>query len=323
MKKLYSMTITLLMSGAIFTASAQQQPNNGDFETWGGGYPTGWNDMDSGDFTGCGLCPFGASQRIFQDNSVVHGGLASVRIESTDAFGNVVNGTMTSGRVVAPSTTPSDGYAQTRRAESGFNHPFTDMPDSLVFYAQYNITDNSDSASVSVFLHDDNDYREPGGNNSQLIASATETFQTGGTSSWVRVSVPFDYSGGSANGITYALMTFTSSYTPGQGSTTAKLWVDDLEFIYNPTNPTGVEELADVVSVYPNPTNDGRISMSLGHENLTGSATVLNMMGQTVSMINFSNENKLNLQIDGPAGMYFVNLQTEDGRTTTVRVLKN
>jgi hypothetical protein len=117
-------------------------------------------------------------------------------------------------------------------------------------------------------------------------------------------------------------MTFTSSYQPGAGSSSAKLWVDDFEFIYNP-DLTGVEELADVVGVYPNPTNDGRITINLGYDNLTGSATVLNMMGQTVGLFNFSNENKINVEINQPTGMYFINLQTENGRSTTVRVVKS
>lgn len=324
MKKIYTSILTVLVAGGLLSAAAQQQPSNGDFESWdGNGDPSGWNDMRTGDFTGCGLCSLGSSQRIFQDNSVVYSGSASVRIESTSAFNNVINGTMTTGRVVAPSTTPSQGYAQTRRNETGFNHPFTDMPDSLVFFAQYNVTNSSDSASVAVILHDDNDHRTPGGNNSQVIAIAEKRFQTAGTGTWKRISVPFSYTGGSGNGVAYALMTFTSSYTPGQGSSTAKLWVDDFEFIYNPTDPTSVEELADVVAVYPNPTNDGRVTISIGNDLTNGTVTVVNVMGQTVAQLAFVNENMLTIQIDQPAGMYFVLVATENGQTSTTRVLKN
>ncbi len=323
MKKIYSTVLAVFVFGAISTATAQQQPNNGDFETWSGGYPTGWNDMNTGDFSGCGLCPLGASQRIFQETGTVHSGSSSVRIESTSAFGSLVNGTMTTGRVVAPSTTPSQGYAQTRRSESGYNHPFTDMPDSLVFYAQYDVTNSDDSAAISVFLHDDNDYREPGGINSQLIARAQRVFQTGGTGTWARISVPFIYDGGSSNGTAYALITFTSSYAPGQGSSSAKLWVDDFEFIYNQSNPTSIEELADLVNVYPNPTNDGRVSISLGNDMNSGMVTVLNVMGQTVGQFSFVNDNRIDIELDQPAGMYFLNVRTEEGQTTTVRVVKN
>jgi hypothetical protein len=231
MKKIYISILSLTISMGAF---AQQQPNNSDFENWDGNEdPTGWNDMRTGDL--CGLCEFGSSQRIFEDNSVVYSGNASVRIESTDAFGNVVNGTMTTGKVHAPSTTPSEGFAQTHTAEADFNRPMTDMPDTLVFYAQYNQTGTTDSAAVSVILHDNNNYRDPNGDNNQVIGEARKRFQTGGIGSWMKISVPFEYSGGSTNSIAYALMTFTSSYQPGQGSASSKLWVDNFNFIYNIT----------------------------------------------------------------------------------------
>lgn len=322
MKKIYSTVLAVLAIGAATTISAQQQPNNGGFENWdGNGEPTNWNNMTTGDL--CFLCGFGSSQRVFEDNTEFFEGSASARIESTEAAGNTINGTMTTGQIVAPDTEPTNGYAFTKRSDAAFNHPFTDMPDSLVFYAKYNITDASDSASISVVLHDDNDYREPGGNAGQVIAQAKRNFQTGGTSAWQRISVPFVYTGGSSNGIAYALMTFTASYTPGSGSSSATLWVDDFEFIYNPSNPTSVEELADVVKVYPNPTNDGRVSVSLGNEMNSGMVTVLNVMGQTVGQFNFANDNRINVELDQPAGMYFLYIRTEDDQTTTVRVVKN
>lgn len=322
MKKIYSTFCAMLAAGAMLTATAQQQPNNGDFESWdGNSEPTNWNNMTTGNL--CFLCGFGSSQRVFEDNTEYHNGAASARIESTNAAGTLVNGTMTTGQINAPSTTPSEGYSLTKRSDANFNHPFTDMPDSLVFWAKYNVIDATDSASIAVILHDDNDHRDPGGDASQVVATARKRFQTGGIAEWVRISVPFDYSGASQNGIAYALMTFTSSYQPGLGNSTAKLWVDDFEFIYNPIDPTSVEELASSVSVYPNPTNDGRVTISLGSEFRNGTATIVNLMGQIVGMFNFSNTNNVQVAIDQPAGMYFVNINTLDGQTTTVRVIKN
>ncbi|MCF8463772.1 MAG: PCMD domain-containing protein [Flavobacteriales bacterium] len=323
MKKIYTTILTILTAGAMLSASAQQQPNNGGFENWdANNEPTNWNNMTTGNL--CFLCGFGSSQRVFQDATEFHGGTKSARIESTNAAGTLVNGTMTTGQINAPSTTPSEGFSQTKRSDANFNHPFTEMPDSLVFYAKYTVTDATDSASVSVILHDDNDHRDPGGVATQVIATAKKRFQTGGTAEWVRISVPFDYySGTSQNGIAYALMTFTSSYTPGAGNQTAKLWVDDFEFIYNPVNPTSVQELANEVAVYPNPTNDGRVAVVLGNEMRSGMATVLNMMGQTVGNFNFVNSMNVNVEINQPAGMYFINVRTQDGQQTTVRVIKN
>lgn len=323
MKKLYTSILSVLAVGGLMTATAQQQPNNGGFENWDSEpEPVSWNNMTTGDL--CFLCGFGASQRVFEDNTEFHGGAASARIESTDAAGTLVNGTMTTGEINAPSTTPSEGYAITLRNDANFNHPFTDEPDSLVFWAKYNITDASDSASVSVILHDDFDMRDPGGDASHVIADARLRFQTAGTTNWVRISVPFDYSAGtSTSPVAYALMTFTSSYTPGAGNNTAKLWVDDFEFIYNSPVTSVEEQLADVVKVYPNPTNDGRVSVSLGSDLKNGMVTVLNVMGQTVGQFSFVNDNKVDVELNQPAGIYFLNIRTEEGQNTTVRLVKN
>lgn len=315
------------MAAATFTASAQTQPNNAGFENWdSNGEPTNWNNMTTGNL--CTLCGLGSTIRVFQDNADYHGGAASARVESTTynpPLGAAVhiNGAITTGKLNAPSTTPSDGYNATVTGDADFSHAFTDMPDSVVVWVKYNVTDASDSARMTFVLHDDYDVRDPQDANSvpHVVATARTNFQTGGA--WVRMSLPFDYSGASTNGVSYFLATFTSSYTPGAGNGSAKLWVDDLEFIYN-GNVTSVEEqLADVVSVYPNPTNDGRLTVSLGSEMGNGLVTVFNTVGQTVGMQNFMNTNLVNVQIDQPAGMYFVRIATEDGQTTTVRVIKN
>jgi hypothetical protein len=329
MKKIYLTFLSILTAGALLNATAQQQPNNSGFENWesignNNFEPTNWSGMMTGSL--CGLCGFGSSQRIFQDNTIYRSGSASARIESTSAIGGVtVNGAMTTGEVNAPSTTPSQGYNETLTGNANFNHPFTEMPDSVVFYAQYNVTTSADSARISFVLHDNyNGFRDPADANSasHVVGTARKNFQTGGTGTWKRISIPFDYSGPSTSGIAYLLATFTSSYIPGSGSTSAKLWIDDLEFIYNQTNPTSVEELADAVAVYPNPTNDGRVNISLGSEFKNGSATVFNTVGQTVGVFNFSNSNLVQFTIEQPSGMYFVNIQTEDGQFATVRVVK-
>lgn len=306
------------------TVSAQQQPNNPGFENWDNvgndtEEPVSFNSMMTGDL--CTFCQAGASQRVFRDGSDYHGGSYSVRIESTSAVGITVNGTLTTGRVIAPSTTASEGYTQTLRNNADFNHAFTDEPDSLVFWAKYNLTDNSDSASVAAILHDDFDMRDPGGDNAHVIATARKVFQTAGV--WERISVPFQNTGTSSSPVAYLLMTFTSSFTPGQGNSNATLWVDDAEFIYNSPVTAVDEQLAEVVKVYPNPTNDGRVSISLGNEMKNGMVTVLNVMGQTVGQFSFVNDNRIDVEVDQPTGIYFLNIRTEEGQSTTVRVVRN
>ncbi len=183
----------------------------------------------SGDL--CMLCSVGASQRVFKDSNEKVSGENSLRIESKTVFGGLIfNGTITTGRVVAPGTAPSDGYSQTRQHESGFNLPFTYRPDSLVFWAKYNITDSSDSALVSFLLHGAIDFQDPVKEEKKLVASCKYTFQTNGN--WQRISLPFTYFSNATNP-EYLLATFGSSFLAGKGNGNAKLWIDGLEMIYN------------------------------------------------------------------------------------------
>ena len=319
------MLLSAFVMATAINANAQQQPNNGDFELWDNvgtdtEEPTSWNNMMTGDL--CTFCAFGASQRVFRDDSDVHGGTYSARIETTTAVGNIVNGAMTTGKIVVPSTTPSEGYSQTVASDPDFNHEFMEMPDSLVFWAKYSVTDNSDSARINLVLHDDYDLRDPqdGASASHVVGTAGMNFQTAGE--WMRVSIPFDYSGPSVNSVAYALATFTSSYVAGSGNATAKLWVDDMEFIYNPTVTSVEETLASTLSVYPNPTLDGNINMDLGGYFTDIQVAVSNMMGQTVSMLDVRDGNSFSIQLDLPEGMYFLTVRTATGETATVRVVK-
>lgn len=239
--KIKSILLTLLGIGAFFvSAIAQQQPNNGGFENWdnvgsSSEEPTNWSGMMTGNL--CGFCGLAASQRIFRDGSEVHGGTYSARIQSTSYAGNIVNGAMTTGQINAPSTTPADGYNKTIQSNASFNHPFTSYPDSVVFWAKYNITNNSDSARVSITLHASGyDVRDPSdaGSAPYVVARAVKNFQTNGTGTWKRISVPFNYASYPATTTAYMLATYTASKTAGSGSSSATLWVDDMQMIYNP-----------------------------------------------------------------------------------------
>lgn len=312
MKKVYTI-LSLLFSSVIVVA---QQPVNAGFEVWQNTgtdteEPSNWSGMMTGDL--CGFCAFGASQRVFREGTEVYNGSYSARIESTSAIGGiVVNGTMTTGRVTAPSTTPSQGYNQTLTGNADFNHPFTYEPDSLVFWAKYNITDASDSARVSFVLHDDYDLRDPqdGASASHVIGSARANFQTG--NSWERISLPFIYDGPSLDPVAYLLATFTSSYQPGAGNSNAVLYLDDLAFVYNTV--TSVHEFAAEVSVFPNPSMDGRFSMNLQGFNGNVDVLVMDVFGRVVQQESTLSADRLELEVTAGQGMYI--LMVSDADTT-------
>lgn len=160
------MTRYLILLSCIYSsvAFAQQQISNSSFENWENRgakmEPVGWNSLTSADM--CTFCSFGVSQRVFKDKVEFRSGTCGIRIESTSAIGGIiVNGTVTTGRVTAPSILPSKGYNRMVLGKEEFRLTFTDQPDSLVFWAKYSITDGSDSALVSFLLHDEFEMTDP------------------------------------------------------------------------------------------------------------------------------------------------------------------
>lgn len=315
---------TYFLMGAIMTSTFAfaQQPNNPSFETWentgtDNEEPTNWSAMMTGDL--CTFCVFGASQRVSQEDIEVYDGTFSARIKSTAIGAIIVNGTMTTGRVTAPTTAPSDGYNQTLTGNSNFNHPFTHEPDSLVFWAKYNLTVSSDSARVSFVLHDDYDLREPqdAASEAHVIASARTNFQTG--NAWERISIPFEYTWASSNPVSYLLATFTSSYVPGEGNGNATLYVDGVEFIYNTV--TSIADVVANVSVFPNPSLDGRFTVDLGSINGDVELVVYDLYGRIVQTQYEAGGNQVNMEIKANSGMYLLSVNTGSTREI-IRVVK-
>jgi hypothetical protein len=223
--------------------NAQTPIPNGGMETWTNiasstEEPTEWNSLMTGNL--CGLCSLGAQQCCFRESGVanVHTGTYSAKIVTNVIFGNPANGVMTLGQVVAPSTTPSAGYNTTLQANINFSETVTSQPDSIVFWAKYVPLDATDSARISVIIHDAYDLRDPqnAGSLPHVRSKAIKNFRTGGI--YVRISVPFTLVNGGVSP-QYILATFTSSKTPGVGTANTTLYIDDVSLIYNPSLTIG------------------------------------------------------------------------------------
>ena len=91
-------------------------------------------------------------------------------------------------------------------------------------------------------------------------------------------------------------------------------------FIFN--TPLSIDNIINEknVNVYPNPTT-GKITLNL-EEKINIKATLMNSLGQTVFTNNYTSTNTIQLEIDGPKGIYFLQLESENGAIITKKILK-
>jgi hypothetical protein len=250
MNKIFTTLLSLSISLYSF---AQTQIANGGFENWENAgtsseEPTSWNSNK----TGTGLASSGP-QTCYRESSGPHSGTYCVRVETKYYILAVVNGNVTTGVVEAPSTNKSQGYLGATGANK---QAFTGRPDSLVGWYKYTQATggtgaSAEQAKVLAYLHS-GDFYDPetpvSGNHTDLsankIASALFVSPASNQSTWKRFSIPFTYV--NSNTPAYVMVNITSSnnqltVAPGATGTGSKLWVDDLEMIYNPI-PTSVKE---------------------------------------------------------------------------------
>ncbi len=313
--------ITLIASTSVFSYG-QTQVGNSDFENWeavaGDEEPVNWNSFltaqGSSFLTGLAASQVESSVDVRPGSA----GTKSCRIWSRSVLGIVANGNVTLGIVNMGSTTASspDNYNTSLIADPNFSEALTDQPDSIVFWVKFNPGNGNDNARMKATMHGAYDYRDPedAGSSAEVTATAVSNFpSTNG--SWVRMAVPFDYSGAQSSNA-YILVTFTTNETPGVGTGSDELFIDDMELIYNPTTNGVIEtESNDFIVSLNNESNTINIQSDLSIE---GEYVVYSTTGQSVqsgtlkSIINFNQK----------SGVYFVKIVAND-KTYSYKVLKN
>lgn len=234
MKRILLITLTSVLAGNV---SAQAQIGNSDMESWeavsSAFEPVNWNSFLSaqGSLTG-----FAANQ-IEQSSDVRPGssGTKSARIWTRDAgFSVKANGNVTLGRINMGSITPSslDNHNISLTSDPLFSEALTDSPDSIVFWVKYNAGNSGSQARMKATLHDTYNYRDPqdAASDAHVVAIAQMNYSP--TNGWVRMSLPFDYTG-PATTHTFILVTFASNATPGGGDVDDEVYIDDIQLIYN------------------------------------------------------------------------------------------
>lgn len=303
--------LAILVACPFSVAFAQMQIGNSDFEQWetvsSGQEPVNWNSFLSAG----GSLSWAASDQLMSSTDVRPGstGAKSAKLFSNEVMGIIANGNLTLGKINMGSATPtsSNNYNSSVTANTAFSEIMTDSPDSLVFWAKFTpaASANNDSARVSAILHDAYDLRDPidAGSTSHVVATAIRNYpSTAGN--WVRISVPFTYTG-PASTPAFILITFTTNKTPGGGSDNDQVWIDDLELVYNVTGLTKPENAFAQIAIH----NNALIINT--PEDATGKAVVYNAAGQIVHAGTLTDE-----FIFHESGLYIVHLTTSYGILT-------
>ena len=230
--------------------SAQYGPqfDNRGFEQWTNrvSEPTHWHSGG----TATGSFSSWVDSQIEQSAQTRPGssGTKSVRLYPESVWGVTANGNLTNGRMNAGSmsATGSGNYNYTQRSQTAFNTPITQLPDSLTLWVCFRCQSTTDKAQVKAVVHGDADYKiiangteEPMDKHvATALNSFTRTSTANGAYTWRRLSIPFQNTGPCTD-VRYILMTATTNETPGSGSTSDDLFVDDILLVYNPSLTMG------------------------------------------------------------------------------------
>ncbi len=226
------------------TAQYGPQFDNRGFEQWTNrvSEPTHWHSGGTATGTFAGW----VSSQIEQSSQTRPGssGTKSVRLYPESVLGITANGNLTNGRMNAGSmsATGSGNYNYTQRSQTAFNTPITQLPDSLTLWVCFRSQSTSAKAQVKAVVHGNADYKiiadgteEPMDMHvATALSSFTRTSAANGAYTWRRLSIPFN-NNGPCTDVRYILMTATTNETPGSGSTSDDLFLDNLLLVYTPT----------------------------------------------------------------------------------------
>ena len=230
----------------LFAQYGDQLINRG-FEEWSGSEPVHWHSNGTASGNYANMLPTNQMVQSSQTRPGSSGSKSVQLIPKTAVFvtanGNITNGKMNAGSM---SASGSGNYNQTKRGESDFNMPLSMLPDSLTIWVCFRTNSTNTKGQIKAVVHGNADYKivadgteDP---TNMHVATATTTFYrtstSGGAYTWRRLSIPFNNSGPCTD-VRYVLMTATTNETPGSGSTSDDLFLDDALLVYNPTLAMG------------------------------------------------------------------------------------
>ena len=250
-KRFFILLIISMLTSSLFAQYGDQFANRG-FEEWttreelSESEPVHWHSGGTATGTWSSMVP----NSIEQSGHARPGssGSKSVKLFPESVWGVTANGNLTNGRMNAGSMSASGSgnYNYTQRSQNAFNTPITMLPDSMAVWVCFRSTSTSVEANVKAVVHGNADYKviadgtEDPANMHVATANMmfTRTAPNGGSYNWRRLSIPF-VNNGPCTDVRYILFIATTNKTPGQGSTSDDLFIDDILLIYNPTLSMG------------------------------------------------------------------------------------
>jgi hypothetical protein len=228
-----------LLSVILLTTTLHaQQIGNAGFENWDNlganqEEPTNWSSFK----TATGSFATFASKQVERSTNVRLGATGSycARIWSKSTLGIVANGVVTTGRMNMGSSNLSspDNYNYSVLTDAAFSESLTLAPDSIVFWARYTAA-AAQQAGMHAIIHDQFAVQDPLNTASEPFVVADASFQFSPTNNtWMRFSVPFNYTVNTGLAPKFILLTFTTNHIPGGGSANDEVLIDDVELIYN------------------------------------------------------------------------------------------
>lgn len=234
---------------------------NSDFELWAAssGEPDHWHGFKSAS----GWLASSAKGTLGKDTDVRPGttGTYSAVVTSASTFGIINNGTMTNGQLNAGSmsATSTDNHSHmdvNSTATDNNGAPFYTAlyaaPDAIKTWIKYTQGGNNNNsnyhANLSAIAFDGSYYQDPENKTyTNVAAKAVDTLIVKGD--WRQLTIPFDYNTYASNNasVEAVLVTISTNAKPGQGYSGDKVWVDDMELVYN-ANVTNFTHLGNTIS---------------------------------------------------------------------------
>lgn len=266
MKKIF----TLLLCCASLSVSAQYQIPNSDFELWDtetyntttGDAPVAWNSFLQGSG---GLQNAAAANQLSKSNDIRPGSKGTYSAKIIDRYINYIvvksyaQGNLTTGCINMGSATANNpgnsasannsgrgketllsnhtgNYNWTNINDTTHNAQFTGFPDAMHVWIKYYSPTASYRAKATTVLHTNGYYQDPlpktDDCEGDLVGTAANTNIAPDANNWQELTIPFSYPNGTTTRPSFALVTFSTNATPGTGTGSDYMLIDDLEYIY-------------------------------------------------------------------------------------------